>query len=299
MADSVDRAKIMNSLKKKAKGAYKKARDTEARAKGQVLPGGLTRAVAKLSSWDVGPDKNGNPFFKITGIVQEPAEYEGMKAVTMHFISETQNKTIEDKLAALVSDIKLLGGETEGTEVDDLPDILENLVQQQPYYYFNTWKPEEDRGAMVMIQGLAQDWNDDEDDTEEPPFEEEAEEEEFEEDDSEEVEEAAEEEEEPELTLGLKVQVTENDGSTWTGTISGIDNGEFSVTSDEDDTEYGTYGEDALIPVYDAPVVDTVVSYGGDPHHVTSVDEESMTCDLQRVEDEEEVNGVSWADLDV
>jgi len=200
------KSRLLAKLKKKSKGAWKRSRETEARAKGSMLPDGIVRGVAKLSSYKFDEDKNGNPYFMITGIVVEPSEYAGQRATTSHFIKETQTKTVEDKLDGLSSDIQLLGGDVSGAEIDDLPDLLEGLCKDGPHYFFNTWKPDNGQ-TMVFIQGLADDWepeedeedadDEDADDSDEDEEEDDAEEDEGEDEDPEDEDAEEEDEDEP------------------------------------------------------------------------------------------------------
>lgn len=195
----VNKSQLLAKMKKRAKGAWSRARSTEAKARGSTLPGGITRGVAQFTSYKFDADKKGNPYFMLTGIVKEPAEFAGCRATVFHGIRETQTKTVEDKLDALSADIQLLGGETEGTDIDDLPGILDGLVKEKPHFYYNTWQPEGQQ-TMVFIQGLADDWEpEDDEDAEEEPEEEDDEEEgeEGEEDPEAEEEEPEEEDDEP------------------------------------------------------------------------------------------------------
>lgn len=221
------RSKLMNKLKKRSKGGWKRARSAEAKAKGSQLPGGLINAIAKLSAWKMDEDKNGNPYFTLTGTVKEPEEYEGMKATVMHFIKATQTKTVEDKLEELSSDLQLLSGDqpmgvngvrVSESDVDDLPDIIEGLVEDGPYFKFNTWKPDEDRSAMVFIQGLADDYegdDEDEDYEEEDAEEDDGEEEEYDEDDAEEEDGDDEDEEEEEADDDADDDEEEDEDDDW------------------------------------------------------------------------------------
>jgi len=159
MAASTEQAKLINKLKMKTKGAWNESRSVDARAKGSQLPGGIINGVAKLSSWKMGEDKNGNVYFMINGIVVEPSEYAGQRATVSHFISETKTKTVKQKLDALSSDLQLLRpGSTEGTDIDDVPGILAELCEEQRHFYFNTWKPE-NGDTMVFIQKAAPEYD--------------------------------------------------------------------------------------------------------------------------------------------
>ena len=183
MAKKKTKSNVMAKLNKRAGRSWKNARETEAKAKGSQLPGGIVRGVAQLSAFKIDEDKKGNPYVFLTGTVQEPDDFFGLKATAQHFIKATDTKTVEDKLEGLVSDLKLLGADTvEESDIDDLPAIIEGLVEEAPFFFFNTWAPD-DGNTFVFIQGLAEDFEPEEGDEEEPEDGEEEEEEEEEEED--------------------------------------------------------------------------------------------------------------------
>lgn len=200
MAKSTSQSKLMTRLKNKTKGSWKRARKAEAQAKGQRLPAGLQNATARFSEWKLAEDKNSNPYFVLTGIVEEPEEHGGKKVQLMHFISETENRTVEQKLEKLTSDLKLLGCvDVEECELDELPDLLDGLAEEAPLFLFNTWQPKDSDDVFVFIQGLAEDEGVDEEDDEDLDEEEDEEEEEDDDeilDEDEEEEEAYEDDEE-------------------------------------------------------------------------------------------------------
>jgi len=199
MAKKKASSAVLAKLKKRGGRSWKKAREAEGQAKGSTLPGGIVRGVAQLTGFKLDVDKKGNPYVFLQAKVAEPEEYAGVKTSIQHFIRATENKTVEDKLEGLVSDMKLLGADTvEDSDIDDLPDILGELAEAQPMFYFNTWAPE-DGGTYVFIQGLAEDQDEplpDEDEDEDP--EDDEEEDEAEDEDSEDEEDESEDEDEEE-----------------------------------------------------------------------------------------------------
>jgi len=253
MAKNKTHSKILAKAKKKSKGAWKRARKAAPRAKGASLPGGIVNGIAKLNSYDIKEDKNGNPYVTITGIVHEPEECESMKATIMHFISESQTKSIEDKLEALSSDLQLLGADVSETDVDDWGNVLADLCEEGPFFKFNTWKPDDDSNAFVFIQGLAEDWEDedpdddeeeeedDDDEIEDEEEEEEGDDEEEEEDDDEDEDDEGEDDEEGDDELGegdrVLVDNPEEDEEPWEGSIVSID-GDTALIATDDDEEY-------------------------------------------------------------
>ena len=265
----------MAKLKKKSKGAWKRSRESAPAAKGSMLPDGIVRGVAKLSSYKFDEDKNGNPYFMLTGIVVEPSELAGQRATASHFIKETQSKTVEQKLDGLSSDVQLLGGDVDGTEIDDLPGIIEGLVAEGPHFFFNTWKPDNGQ-TMVFIQGLADDWEPEEEDAdeeEEDDADEDSEDEEDEDEDEGDAEEAdAEDEEDEEDEDGGEDEEDEEDAE-----------------EDEDDWE---------------PAKGDIYLYKASPRgkgkecSVSSVNKTNQTVGLKRVEDSKVFKAVAWDKLE-
>lgn len=154
-ATAMDRGKWLTKFKKQTKGGWKKASEAEAKAKGSRLPDGIVNGVAILTSYKLAETKKGNPYVAITGIVQEPDNCKGLRATIMHFIQESEQKSIQDKLDQLSSDIQLLGCETAGCTEDQMIERLDARCKEKPAFLFNTWQP--DGGdTMVFIQGLAE-----------------------------------------------------------------------------------------------------------------------------------------------
>lgn len=219
MAKTTAASKLLQGMKRRAKGAWKRSRETEVKARGGGgLPGGIENGVAKLIGWKLDNTKKGDPYVSLTGKVLEPEEHEGRKATISHFIKATEQKTVEDKLNELSSDIQLLIGDDDpklmrrfqSADLDDLPAIIQELVDSERIFLFNTWKPDPDRMAMVFIQGLHEDQEmdleededeedyEEEDDTEEDDEEEGDDDEEWEPDDEEDDEEGDEDDEDDE-----------------------------------------------------------------------------------------------------
>jgi len=271
---SASKAKLLNKLKRKAKGAWNKARETEGKARGSQLPGGIVKGVAKLTSWKLDEDKNHNPYFVISGTVKEPEEFEGLRASVMHFISESQYATVEEKLEKLASDIQLLGGETDEADLDDLPNILADLVEAGPHFFYNTSEFKRNDGSVsvsVFIQGLAEDWDEEDSEEEEPEEEAEEDEEEYEEEYEEEEEEVEEDEEE---------EASEEEDEE--------EEGEDEEAEEEEDWE----PEKAEIYLYKA-------TPRGKPQEckVTAVQKRAQTVNLQRLSDKKAFKGIEWDKL--
>jgi len=173
---NVAKSTLLNKVSKLTKGAYKTVRDSAPKIKGGGgFPNNLTGLVARLTSWKMDEDKNGNPYFAFTFIGCSPEEIKGKRASKMHFIKDSPAgskfpKSAESRLEECLSDIKLMGGETEGTELEDLPTILNNLVETKPYIEINTWAPAATKAnpspqVNYFIQGIADYTPDEQDET--------------------------------------------------------------------------------------------------------------------------------------
>lgn len=150
----VTRAKFMQKLKGRSKGAWSQVRNTEAKARGRMLPGGIQNGIANLSSFKLGETTSGDPFVTITGIVTEPPECEGMRATSMFFLNENQYATFKDNYEVFCSGLQLLGIETSKIAEDDILKALEERCKEAPAYYFNTQAQRNGQGVNVYIQGL-------------------------------------------------------------------------------------------------------------------------------------------------
>jgi hypothetical protein len=75
----------------RSKGAWKKARNVEAKARGGGgLPPRLKNAVCRLSSYKLASTQRGDPYFTLTGIVEDPPELKGRRASFMWFINDSE-----------------------------------------------------------------------------------------------------------------------------------------------------------------------------------------------------------------
>lgn len=330
MAKQTSVSRTMAKMKKRAKGAWDRSRKKAARAKGAQLPDGIVRGVAQFTDYKLAEDKKGNPYVILQGTVKEPEDCDGLTAQRAHFIRETERKTVEDKLDDLSSDLQLLGGyverdgeshllseDPEAIDLDDIPEVLENLKRDRPFFLFNTWKPA-DGDTMVFIQGLAEDFEPDED----VEVEDEDPEPEVEEDEEPEAEEPEAEEDEPAaFAEGDRVTV---DGD-WPGTVDWVEGDLAGVTADEDGETYEADldslqpleeegGDDEEPPFEDeeadgedeeweGPEEGDVFLYQASPRGkakevvVLAVDADGQTVDLKREEDGKTFKKIPWDKL--
>lgn len=251
--------KILLKMKKTAKGAYKKAKDTTPKVKGQQLPGGLTHAVAQLTSYKFGLDKRNSPYVIMTGVVTSPPEYAGAKANISHFFRASERKSVEEKYEAFFSDLQLLGINTQEMDSDTVLEeclaALEELKNQKVPFIFNTWRPDGQDNTYIFVQGLADDFSQGEGEDEED------EEEETEEDEEEEVEEETEDEEVEDEEDEEEAEAEDDDWCPALGEVYG-----FQVN--------------ARSPIF--------------PCEVVGVDPAKMTVDLKRERDSKEFKKIAW-----
>lgn len=279
MAKQVSKTAFMNRMKKRAKGGWSDARTTEAKAKGAQLPSGIVNGVAQFAAYKMDFDKKGNPYIMLQGIVHEPEECTRLKASTFHRITESKDdkgkvrKTVQDKLEDLASDLQLLGCDVSGIEMDDIPELLEALVEAAPFYRFNT--VQFGNGPVnVFIQGAA-------DDYEGEPFD---------------VEGEPDDEPEEAWEVGNRVQV-DYDGEMYAGEITAIDEEAETATVSFDDGSEANHGFAELVaeegeesPDEEEPEDEgeeaeweagqrVTVEYDGEPYpgEITAIDGETAT----------------------
>lgn len=291
---SVDRAKMLQTLKARSKGAFKTSKKKEVVVKGSRLPDGLVGAVAVFSSWKLDKDKKGDPYFALTGIGQEPENIVGARVTKMHYMKSSPKVTIAEKWDKLCNDIKLIGGEDcldECESEDDIPAVLDRLVKEKAAYTFNTWLPPKDKqnpnpSLVIMLQGNLPDYE-----APEP-------EEEIEEEEEEETEEAETEEEEEEEEKPKKKPVKKSAKKP-----------EPEPEEEEEETEEETEEEEEEETEEEAeegdwkPEKKEIYQYKATPKakpeecQVIKVDEESETVSLKRMKDSKVFRDVAWAEL--
>lgn len=156
---TTSRTAFINKLQKRATAGWGAAKAKAAKPKGQRLPGTIVGGIAKLTLG--GPstcklDKKGNPYFRFGGGVISPPECFGIQATVFHSITANKNKTIDDKLDGLSSDLQLIGLDLDQIDIGDVSDALAELVAAgETYILFNTWQPDPTRDSFVFIQGIA------------------------------------------------------------------------------------------------------------------------------------------------
>lgn len=160
MSTKAEAQNALNLLKKRSKGAWKKARQAEPREKGRRLPPDIEKGVAQFTSYNIKKTKNGDPMCSLSGVVFEPEECKNLKATVVHIFKSTDYKSIDDKLAEFSSDVQLLGGKFKTDDLDEVESELQRLVKKKPFFYFRTWRgdptpqyPNPD--TKVFISGLA------------------------------------------------------------------------------------------------------------------------------------------------
>lgn len=158
---AVEKSKILNKLKTAAKGAWKRARGVEAKARGGGgLPPNLKNVVAACQTYKMALTQKGDPYFSLTCIIKDPEELVGRRATFMWFINENEYATVEDNLNQLSNDLQLLNCEMP-EDVGDVTDVLADLCEKGVHLLFNTGGPKKSgKSPSLFIQGLAEDWPD-------------------------------------------------------------------------------------------------------------------------------------------
>lgn len=191
---SVAVSKVLSSISKSTKGAFKKAKKQKPRPRGSSLPPGLNNAKCRLSSYKIDKYDDGTPYVSLTGVGLSK-EVKGQRVTFSYRFKDTERKSAGQICEDFVNDVSLIGGDfSEAESPDDWPAVLDALVEAKPVIIFNTreWSMETNgktqSGVKAYIQG-GEEADEDEDEENE-------EEEETEEEEEEESEESEEEEEE-------------------------------------------------------------------------------------------------------
>lgn len=121
---------------------------------GGNLPDGIEQGVAQLTEINFAQYKDGENkgklYCQIVGIVVAVGPGEpnciGQRATRMIGLHATKprgkapGKTVDDMVAALLNEFRLLGCDTSQLTVDDLEDAALALVQEDVHFKFRTWK---------------------------------------------------------------------------------------------------------------------------------------------------------------
>jgi len=155
-------ASILNQIKKRDKsGAWNKNRGEAPKVRGSRLPGNLINARGVFSGWKLGTSEKGVPFLSLTLVTVDPPDYKGVRATDTIRFDENDRHTVEEQIIKAISNVQLIGGDTDGKSIDDLPKILDALQKEKdkPEILFNTseWEFDGRKGVSVFFQGIAED----------------------------------------------------------------------------------------------------------------------------------------------
>lgn len=157
MAAQKSESQIMNKLKMKSKGAWKRARKVEPKARGQGgFPPKLEGIVAVPKEFKLAETTKGDPFFSLTSIVVSPEEFKGRRATVSWFINDSQYATVEQNLEQMSNDLQLIyHGEMPGDE-SGLLTVLKEICDAGEPIVLNSGGPRKNGGnPNLYIQGLA------------------------------------------------------------------------------------------------------------------------------------------------
>lgn len=113
------------------------------------LPKDVT-GVAKLVMAKIDEHKDGTHkgklFLLLQGVVVEPKKYEGIRTSKMHRLYDYNNTTVADSVGKILNEFRKLGVDTSSMTVDDIEATLAVLEEEKPFFKFNTWSPEPEKG---------------------------------------------------------------------------------------------------------------------------------------------------------
>jgi hypothetical protein len=321
----------MNEIRK----AHEQHKGDEVVLSGNVsLPGGIRNGIARLIDCRFGSyatgKYEGEPFFIARGVVLEPEKQGKIPVRGKHTqigpepLCQTESryekarKSVDDHLAWIYNELRKLGVDTEGLDVDSLEEVAEALKQERPCFSFHTWQPDAtkeqpDPDVRSFWDGYCDYEEDDEvldDDVE---------------DNTEEVEdnEELEDEDTPEddpigdddlSSLGTLAEEDDDDAQAKLNTLAeaaGIDPDEYESWTDvadalsssdseedEDENEKESEEEEAIVP-------EEGECYSFKPPRarkaqeckVTGVFPRKKTCNLKSLDTEKVYKGVFWDKL--
>ncbi len=157
MAKQITKSAMASKLE--AKGARKAVhahRDDETKFdSGGSLPAGIENGIAQLvdcrfSQYEKG-DMKGEYFFLAAGVAVEPETHDGKKVAgkrtqIMEPLCDTPKRasrpTISDHMGWILNEMRKLGADTKGADLEDLETLAASLKEAAPYFSFRTWKGE-------------------------------------------------------------------------------------------------------------------------------------------------------------
>jgi len=153
MPKQTGKSKLSDRLGAAGRKAHEthKADDTTLSGGGD-LPAGIEGGIAKLTSVKFGEfakgDFTGEPFFMAAGIVVEPKEHAGIPIEGLRTqigpepLCDTPKRsraTLDEHLAWVYNQFRLLGVDTESLDFDSLEETAEALEGAGVYFRFRTW----------------------------------------------------------------------------------------------------------------------------------------------------------------
>lgn len=164
MAVQASQSQILNKLKTRAKGGWKKARTVEAKARGGGgLPPGLQGIVCRLAEYKLAETQKGDPYFSLTGIIVDSGDLglDNRRVTFQWFINDSQYATVQDNLNQLSNDIQLIYPEEMPESEAGILEVMKELCENGVHILFNTNRPKDSaKMPRATIQGLAEGYED-------------------------------------------------------------------------------------------------------------------------------------------
>lgn len=162
MAAQATTSQILAKVKGKLKGGWKKARSVTPKARSQGgLPQGIKGAVATCAEFKAALTSKGDPYFSLTGVIQEPEELKDRRATSMWFINDSRYSTAQDEAEKMANDLALLlpaiGQEELPDDEAGILEVMKELCEAQVPFIFDTSRHrDKTKNGNVIIQGLAE-----------------------------------------------------------------------------------------------------------------------------------------------
>lgn len=170
---TVEQAKILAKLRQRSQGSYDRIKQTEAKAGGKSLPGGLQNAVGQLDrvklDLSTGEKKAGEPYIYLYARCVEPIEHNGTPCGLIFGLWDDEYNSYNDNFEAMINAFKLLGPTGSPVPYQDwiestdeagffdsvFPSIMADIEQRKPFFLFNTSRrARKDGDFNLFIQGI-------------------------------------------------------------------------------------------------------------------------------------------------
>lgn len=159
-----EQSKAAARMRKRSRGGYEQAKETEGRPNTRMLPAGVKDAIGKTTGAIFEENENGVPVFTIQGVTVEPEEYDRMRCDLRFWFQDSQYNKYEDIVEDFVAHCKMLGlhdlvevARDEAELCISVAEYLNDPDVEIPFRFDTYRKLNKSGYPIIQLQGLAED----------------------------------------------------------------------------------------------------------------------------------------------